>query len=65
MNNRIAPETQLITKRLSLRSKILPQPQFRTSSARPRPVRYGLKAWRSTISGRLPHIPWSHVVSGR
>jgi len=40
----------------------LPQPQFRTSSARPRPVRYGLKAWRSTISGRLPRIPWSHVV---
>jgi hypothetical protein len=58
MNNRIAPETHLITKRLSRHSKIFAGDcNFEHHSALMKGIGSKPKAWHSTISGRLPHIP--------
>ena len=57
MNNRIAPETHLITKRLSRRSKISPAIAISNIIRKTKGIGSKPKAWHSTISGRLPHIP--------
>jgi hypothetical protein len=59
MNNRIALETHLITKRLSRRSKISPTTAISNIIRSAETARSGLKARHFTIFSRLPHIPWS------